>query len=154
MSPKRKWIPYLKIYRWFFRYWKTISWAILVYWLSTFSVYQKNHHTFLLNIPHLDKAVHFFMYFTLITLWLSDYFKVRQICLYRKMIWIVVACFFYGVLMELIQAFFTTNRNGDILDAITNGLGAIIGLILFKYLGIYRKVMIRIVTQRRVYKSC
>jgi glycopeptide antibiotics resistance protein len=56
--------------------------------------------------------------------------------------------------MELIQALFTTHRNGDVLDALMNGIGVLIAVVLFKYLGIYRRIMLRIVVQRKFSKSC
>jgi hypothetical protein len=154
MKQKRKWIHLLKIWRFFKRYWKTLSWALIIYWLSTFSVDQPNTSGLFFNIPHFDKVIHFFMYFILVTLWLSEHFKIRQVCIRKRLVWIVLASIFYGSLMELVQAVFTTHRNGDAFDAIMNGTGVLIGLFLFRYLGFYRRIMMRVVTQRKISKDC
>ncbi len=43
-------------------------------------------------------------------------------------------CLLYGGLIELLQHFFVTNRHGEWLDFVANGLGALLALLTFQKL--------------------
>jgi VanZ family protein len=103
--------------------------ALIILYLSL-----TNSDTFdkvpLFNIPHLDKIVHFLMYAGLMTVILFENRKI--IFLQRQIVFAALIPFFYGILMELLQASLTDTRSGSIYDAFFNTAGIIAaGLIWF-----------------------
>ena len=82
-----------------------------------------------------DKHLHFISYAILTLVLLRDswkYFRIRSsIKTHRWIIGIVLFCFSWGVLMELCQGFFTTNRNMELLHVVANTIGVILGAALF-----------------------
>ncbi len=44
---------------------------------------------------------------------------------------IIVACFIYGIILELLQSTITTHRTGDFLDVLANTFGILMGLLIF-----------------------
>ena len=78
-------------------------------------------------IPNKDKYVHFTFYFVFVVVWFL-FSKPNKIT--RKIQWIVLlSAISYGILMEICQGIFTSNRAPDVLDVIANSLGAITGLL-------------------------
>lgn len=65
----------------------------------------------------------------MIFLWLNYCNKTETKNIYLKVFLAVVG---YGILMEISQGVFTTNREADVFDAIVNTIGAIAGTILVK----------------------
>lgn len=83
-------------------------------------------------IPNFDKVVHASMYFALM---LSMIFENRKILVTGKSYLILATIpFFYGVLMELLQYMFTTDRQADILDVIFNLAGIAVAVFFWKIL--------------------
>ena len=78
-------------------------------------------------ISYLDKWQHSFAYCTLTICWLLSYYKRIS---NRKYI-IIVACFIYGIILELLQSTITTHRTGDFLDVLANTFGILMGLLIF-----------------------
>ena len=77
-----------------------------------------------IKIQHLDKIEHVIAYFTLTFIWLLALAKKKIKYL------IIFSCFFYGIIIELLQAT-TTYRTGDYLDIIANSTGVLIALLIF-----------------------
>jgi VanZ family protein len=48
------------------------------------------------------------------------------------LLFILVACLFYGILIEVIQELFVLSRGAEVLDVIADLLGASLGLLLFR----------------------
>ncbi|WP_298119244.1 VanZ family protein [Flavobacterium sp.] len=83
-----------------------------------------------IKIPNKDKMVHFVFYFLFVILWnLYIDFKMFHP---KKAIVILFTAIGYGVLMEIFQGIFTTERTADAIDVLANSTGAIIGLITTK----------------------
>ena len=78
------------------------------------------------DFGNIDKLYHLFAYFTLSLFWLFSLYKKSSLKYF-----IVLACVFYGILIEFLQHTLTTYRAGDYKDAIANTLGSIFGLIVF-----------------------
>ena len=90
--------------------------------------------SFAINIPHMDKIVHFIFYFIMVVLGflaLRNDFKHR-FSLKKILLWIVVFSIIYGIIIEVLQYTITEDRQGDVLDALANSLGASVGLLLVK----------------------
>ena len=88
-----------------------------------------------LGIPHIDKAVHFTFYFVaciLGVLFLRE--RTRgALNLKRALIIMLLSTIAFGILMEVFQYSFTTDRSGDILDGIANTVGSFCGAFLVKF---------------------
>ena len=86
-----------------------------------------------LNIPHLDKVVHFGMYFILSVLLaylLESYTSLKRMSIYAIAI---LTAFIYGGLIEILQQNYF-NRSGDIADLLADVLGGIAGCLCYPYL--------------------
>lgn len=106
-----------------------VSWLVFITFSSLFS-FSGMVRTPRFNIPHADKVVHFIFYFVLVFLgvlaakqWIKIKSNTNTVLLYT-----FIFAFFYGILMEFFQYYFTENREGDILDVLANTLGAMVGV--------------------------
>lgn len=111
-----------------------ISWMMFVTFFSLFSFSEVDTSRF--NIPHIDKAVHFIFYFVMVLL--AFMMKTRgewQGDNSLKLLWyIVLFVIAYGIVIEVIQHIATIDRHGDLLDAIANSTGAIVAMLLLRFL--------------------
>jgi VanZ family protein len=81
------------------------------------------------TIPGFDKIVHSSMYFALM---LAMIFENRKFLVKGKSYLILATIpFIYGVLMELLQMMFTTDREADIFDVIFNTAGIAVAVIFW-----------------------
>lgn len=109
-----------------------ILWAIFILVLTTSSnggfVTQTlfGVPTDLLGHAFIFSILVFFIMQGLIKYWRFSFF-LRKIQLYG-----LLFGFLYGVLIELIQYYFTINRTADYADVIANSIGCLFGLVLFK----------------------
>ncbi|WP_425235855.1 VanZ family protein [Ulvibacterium sp.] len=111
-----------------------ISWMVFVAFSSLYSFEDTSVPT--INIPHLDKVVHFTFYFVAAILGLLSFrMRLTQGTSLRK-ITIVMLLFLiiFGIIIEVMQYGFTTSREGDIFDALANTLGALAGVLTAKML--------------------
>jgi VanZ family protein len=81
------------------------------------------------NIPHLDKIIHFGMYFTWMTL--IAYENRKNIKSSFHLILIATIPFCYGILMEFLQFYFIASRSGSFYDMLSNSVGIIISILLW-----------------------
>ncbi|MEH6513177.1 MAG: VanZ family protein [Maribacter arcticus] len=111
-----------------------ISWMMFVTFFSLFSFSDLDTSRF--DIPHMDKAVHFTFYFVMVLLaFLASIKKELQVDGMLKLLWyIVLFAIVYGIIIEVIQHVATDNRHGDPLDAIANSTGAIVGMLVIRFL--------------------
>ncbi|MEH6618741.1 MAG: VanZ family protein [Maribacter arcticus] len=88
------------------------------------------------DIPHMDKAVHFTFYFVMVLLaFLASIKKELQVNGMLKLLWyIVLFAIVYGIIIEVIQHVATDNRHGDPLDVLANSIGAIVGMLVIRFL--------------------
>jgi len=87
-----------------------------------------------LEIPHLDKVVHFTFYFVaaiLASFFLKEAFP-KQLGFNKILLISLLFAWFYGILMEVLQSTMTMARSGDARDVWANCLGALIGVLLIK----------------------
>lgn len=84
------------------------------------------------KIPHLDKLVHFTFYFVMVVLGVlaaGEYLK-KRIKFSNVLIYTLLFAIAYGIIIEVIQYTLTVNRQGDVLDALANTLGALLGMFI------------------------
>lgn len=106
-----------------------ILWTLLVTVLSLIGVGSFGSLASKINIAYKDKIVHFVFYFVMVILWLNYFNRTKTKNTYIKVL-LTVVC--YGIIMEICQGVFTTNREADIFDAIVNSIGAFFGTIFIK----------------------
>lgn len=83
-----------------------------------------------INTPHLDKVVHFGMFFIMALLLCNE--LEYQTKLTPRKIYLVTVCIalIYGGVIELLQHNFF-HRSGDMLDLLADVAGAIVGCLLY-----------------------
>lgn len=97
------------------------------------------------EIPNLDKAVHFFFHFVFTVLWfLFLKKKLKTSSNFRPLVIAFVFSFFFGIAIELMQQFFTDTRSADLIDELANLSGAICAIIAIVLLNTYNKIIDRI----------
>ena len=102
--------------------------ALIILYLSLASseTFSKVHF---INIPHIDKIIHFLMYSGLMSVII---FENRKLVNSKSRLMLVALIpFFYGILMEILQTTITTSRSGSIFDVMANSAGIIISSLLW-----------------------
>lgn len=86
------------------------------------------------EINNIDKLVHFTFYFGFIILWYL-YLNSNSKNTNSKMPLILFfVSIIFGIIIELLQQIVTTSRKGDILDVISNCIGAFTALIVIFFI--------------------
>ncbi|WP_297702885.1 VanZ family protein [uncultured Eudoraea sp.] len=104
-----------------------ICWIVIITVLSLSSF--EDFDTQGINIPHLDKLVHFFFYFVaaiLGVLLIREQTK-GHLNLYRSIIISTLFVIVYGIVIEVIQSTFIQYRSGESFDVLANSIGAFFG---------------------------
>lgn len=102
--------------------------ALAIFWLSMAS-FDKIDQVDIVDIPFMDKNVHFGMYFTLMTSILYE--NRKNIVTWKKIFFAALLPFTYGILIELLQSL-TVSRSASFFDAIADTAGIILSVILWK----------------------
>jgi VanZ family protein len=110
--------------------------ALIIMYLSL-----ANSHTFdkvpLINIPNIDKVVHFGMYFSLMSVII---FENRKIIKSISLLFLTgLIPLFYGILMEILQATLTVTRTGSFYDALANSAGILVSVLLWLWIKPFKK---------------
>lgn len=89
-----------------------------------------------MDIPNLDKAVHFTFYFVAALL---GCMSVRErtsgrLTLKKALLIISISIILYGIIIEVLQSTYTTQRTGDFYDVVANSIGAFTGAYIIKRL--------------------
>ncbi len=121
-----------------FSYYKTLAVAAVIIFLSSYPFKPDTGRGFL-DIPQLDKAIHFFLYSIFSLVLCIDLSVKTKTPRKYKIFTVFLISFFLGVLMELIQHYFIPQRSGSIYDVLANTTGSILGLFLFYKLPIFLK---------------
>ena len=82
------------------------------------------------NIPHLDKVVHFGMYFVLSILLIFPLEEYSCLKLSRIYLIAILVALIYGGGIEILQANFF-NRSGDVWDLVADVSGGIAGCLCY-----------------------
>ena len=107
---------------------------LFVTWSSLFSFSDGALPSF--KIPHIDKVVHFTFYFVALVLGVLFYRERAkgEIRLKKTLGIILFSIILFGIIIEVVQERFTLSRAGDIFDAISNSIGALVGAWVMKFL--------------------
>ena len=109
----------------------TILWAIFIYILCMSNPSALPKHRYF-NVPYFDKWVHAFLFSVMALLFLLGYKRqTPRLYFNTKHYFLVLLCSTaYGVFIELVQHFFTSNRHADVYDVMADLAGAILGCLL------------------------
>jgi VanZ family protein len=114
--------------------------ALIILYLSLAS-----SHTFdkvpLINIPNIDKVVHFMMYFGLMSVIILE--NRKNLLNTGQLFLTGIIPLFYGILMEILQATLTVTRTGSFFDALADGSGILISILLWLLIRPHKKELIR-----------
>ncbi|WP_414655556.1 VanZ family protein [Flavobacterium sp.] len=83
-----------------------------------------------INIPNIDKCIHGFFHFVFTFVWFL--FFRKQLRFYNNLKPLLTAFMFsfvFGIGIELMQQFFTTTRQADVLDGVANVTGALLAVL-------------------------
>lgn len=83
--------------------------------------------------PGIDKVIHAVMYGLFTILALYEFFKHIRLN-FLPFLFIIVAVFFYSILMEIMQHYFVESRSGEVNDVLANLTGILIGASLIFWL--------------------
>ncbi|MGB1042951.1 MAG: VanZ family protein [Tenacibaculum sp.] len=81
-----------------------------------------------IQVNGLDKIEHALAYFVLTLLWLLALKKSKI-----RGIVVIICCFLYGIVIEVLQVTTTSYRSGEILDVVANSTGILIAYIIYLY---------------------
>jgi len=114
--------------------------ALIIMYLSLTS-----SHTFdkvpLINIPNIDKIVHFGMYLGLMSvIILENRTNLRN---NRRLFLTGLIPLLYGILMEILQATVTVTRTASFYDALANSSGILVSILLWIWIKPLKKQIIR-----------
>lgn len=85
------------------------------------------------NIPHFDKYLHVIIHWGLSFIWLTYLFLGDQSHFSSKYVVLaLISCFFYGIIVEAFQHWFTETRTFDFFDIVANAAGEFLGLLSFR----------------------
>ena len=112
-------------------FWKPLSWALIIIVLSVMPTDEIDSHMWSV-VPHEDKIMHFIFYgifsFLLIRAFLIYFKKSKSVWLFALVTFLII--FFFGITLEIIQARFTSYRQGDLMDMVFNLGGCIFAILL------------------------
>jgi VanZ family protein len=114
--------------------------ALIIMYLSL-----ANAHTFdkapFIDIPNIDKAVHFCMYFGLmLVIILENKNSIKSI---GHLFLLGLIPLSFGILMEILQATLTVTRSGSFFDALANSAGILVSILLWLWIKPTKKEIIR-----------
>lgn len=86
------------------------------------------------NIPlesfsNSDKVYHAIAYFFLMLSWLYTFHKKEAFN--KNVKYVILACFIYGIIIEVLQGVATTYRTASYLDMLANGSGVVLAVLAF-----------------------
>ncbi len=122
------------------KYFFTILTASVIMYLS-----MANAHTFdkvsLIKIPNIDKVVHFCMYFGLMSVAIFENRKTIRNTGHLFSLGIIPMI--YGILVEILQSTLTSTRTGSIYDALADGVGILLSILLCIWIKPFKKEIIK-----------
>jgi VanZ family protein len=80
----------------------------------------------------IDKVGHFLIHVLLSLIWLVYFFvRAKHRLSIKYVIFIVIACLTYGIVIEVTQQMLQANRKADMYDVLANSIGTLVGMLLF-----------------------
>ncbi len=108
-------------------YWPTILWVIVIFVLCTIKLGGVSSSP--LFFPGFDKLVHCGFYFVLVVVYANGFIRNRGLAnlTFGVEVLVTAVAILYGGLIELLQAYVFTWRNGEWDDLFADAVGACMG---------------------------
>ena len=98
-----------------------------------------------ITIPNFDQVIHIVFHFVFTILWfLYLKKKLNSLNNFKTLSMALVLSFIFGIIIEVLQEFFTTTRSADIFDILSNVLGSLLGVISINLLNRNNKILDKI----------
>ena len=81
------------------------------------------------SFSNSDKVYHAIAYFFLMLSWLYTFHKKEAFN--KNVKYVILACFIYGIIIEVLQGVTTTYRTASYLDMLANGSGVVLAVLAF-----------------------
>lgn len=122
-------------------FWLALFWTALIIFVCLI----KSSDIPQIDLPYLDKVLHACMHFVFTLLWFF-YFKKRigNLTNFKLLLVSLVLSVLFGIVIELMQKFFTVTRNADFFDVIANLCGASLAVVLIVNLNKYTRIFDKI----------
>ena len=115
-------------------YLPALGWIVLILFLCTLPA-PAIPRTNWLDLVHMDKIVHFFLFGGTVILLAYGYFRQKGRIAGSVLFYLALFVTLYGLAIEFIQKYFTANRSFEIWDVVADGCGAIAGALVFRFIG-------------------
>ena len=89
----------------------------------------KTDNILLESFSNSDKVYHAIAYFFLMLSWLYTFHKKEAFN--KNVKYVILACFIYGIIIEVLQGITTTYRTASYLDMLANGSGVVLAVLAF-----------------------
>lgn len=107
-----------------------VSWVVLITCLSLIDLSPRDDG---LEIPYLDKLVHFTFYLVFVLLGcLAFNLNENKIKLTKGLLILIICAVLYGLIIEALQDVLPVDRSAELLDILANTIGALVGGLLIK----------------------
>lgn len=114
-------------------YWPVLSWAVIVFVLSAIPGNSFPKVKTFWEWMGPDKIVHLVFYGVFSMLLLRGIYKQYPPALsrfYPELVTFIIGTVF-GILIEILQAYIFSGRDGNLFDAIANATGSLLGIVIF-----------------------
>jgi VanZ family protein len=81
------------------------------------------------SISVSDKIYHLIAYFLLMLSWLYAFFKREKF--EENVKYIILGCFIFGIIIEILQGVITSYRTASYLDIVANTIGVLLAVVIF-----------------------
>ncbi len=78
-----------------------------------------------------DKVYHGIAYFVLMLSWLYSFYKTENFN--QKIKYLILGCFIYGIIIEVLQTTITSYRTASYLDVLANSIGILLAVLTFHF---------------------
>jgi VanZ family protein len=107
-----------------------ITWTLLMFFLCL----EDSKDLPKIKIQNLDKFVHACFHFVFVVIWFL-YIRISKGSIdnkiaIKKAFWFSILI---GIAIEFLQYFFTSTRKADVLDVLSNSIGAILAVFLIRF---------------------
>ncbi|MGV9003093.1 VanZ family protein [Flavobacterium sp.] len=112
--------------------WRAVAvfWTSIIFFLCLIS--SEDLPSINIKIEGSDKGVHFTFHFIFTVLWMLYIYASFQKITLNQTLKVILSSFLFGIVIEILQGFFTTTRSADVLDVVANTLGALsAGILLY-----------------------
>ena len=105
-------------------FWIAVCWTLLIFYLCLKPATVEKNFDFV----NADKLIHFTLYFVFVVLWYR-FLIYRKSFLTEKKVVLVVVSIVLGIIIEILQKYYTQSRHADFFDVLANSLGSLAGIL-------------------------